>query len=325
MANIKDVAKLAGVSVTTVSRVMNNTNYISSQTRENVEQAMKTLDYHPHQIARALSKKQTFILGAIIPDSSHPFFAQLLKSIEKKAEQDGYKVLLCNSLNNKEKEANYVQMLRENRVDGIIMGSHTLETSAYKDINRPLITFERYIDGIPHVSSDNYMGGQLATKHLIDQGCKKLLHISGPSRLDILSNRRADAFKLTCMDHNIDYTIIEYEYTKINFDYYQSYVQEVVAPYLSKIDGIFCSNDYVAYAIYLYCINHKISVPDQIKIIGYDYSLFAQVLQTPHLSTIAQPIELMGELLCESLIQLINKKEVYNQQLPVQLIKGETT
>ena len=97
-------------------------------------------------------------------------------------------------------------MLKENRVDGIIMGSHALKLTSYESVNRPVITFERYIEGVPYVTSDNFLGGQLATQHLIDKGCKKLLHISGSLDLSILANRRADAFKVTCINQNIDYT-----------------------------------------------------------------------------------------------------------------------
>ncbi|MBN2220869.1 MAG: LacI family DNA-binding transcriptional regulator, partial [Vallitaleaceae bacterium] len=152
MSNIKDVARVAGVSITTVSRVLNNTNYISAETKKKVYDAIHELDYHPHQIARALSKKQSFIIGLILPDSSHPFFAQLAKAIEKTAELSEYKVLLCNSLNDKEKETKYIKMLRENRADGIIMGSHALNTKEYEKIQYPVVTFDRTIGEIPCIS-----------------------------------------------------------------------------------------------------------------------------------------------------------------------------
>jgi len=327
MPTIKDVAKKAGVSITTVSRVLNNTNYISDSTRNKVVAAMKELDYHPHQVARALSKKHTFIIGAILPDSSHPFFAQLLKAIEETALKEDYKVLLCNSFNDKEKGLSYINMLKENRVDGIIMGSHALDIDEYKKINKPIITFERYIDdNIPYISSDNYEGGRLATKHLIDQGCKSLLHISGPFKLSIFSNRRADAFKLTCIENNIDFEIIEAQHAKLSFDYFYNFIENNISNYLSKVDGVFCSNDILAYALYVYCKNNGIDVPGTIKIVGYDYCQFSRMLKTPTLTTIAQPIDLIGRYLCNNLIKMIEKKEgVYNQILSVKLIKGDTT
>ncbi|WP_113672495.1 LacI family DNA-binding transcriptional regulator [Vallitalea guaymasensis] len=327
MNTIKDVAKKAGVSITTVSRVLNNNNYISDMTRKKVLDAMKELDYYPHQIARALSKKQTFIIGVILPDSSNPFFAQLLKNIEQVAQCKNYKVLLCNSLNDKEKELSYIKMLKENRVDGIIMGSHVLNMEAYKNITEPIIAFERYINNsIPYVTSDNYTGGQLATNHLIERGCKNLLHISGPLDLSIDANRRADAFKLTCIDNEIDYYIVEYQDLNLNFEYFYKFIETNIDKYLDKIDGVFCSNDILAYALYVYCKNKNINVPDTLKIVGYDNSQITQMLKTPRLTTIAQPIDLIGKILCENLIRLIEKKgDAYNQQLSVTFIKGETT
>src|SRR5690625_4679958 len=104
MPSIKDVAKHAGVSVTTVSRVLNNKGYISQQTRLKVEEAMKELDYYPNQIARALLKNQSFVLGVIVPDLSHPFFAELINWIEHTATVNNYKILVCNSLQEADKE-----------------------------------------------------------------------------------------------------------------------------------------------------------------------------------------------------------------------------
>lgn len=325
MITIKEVAKEAGVSITTVSRVLNNKGYISADTRHKVQQAMKKLDYHPHQIARALSKKQSFLVGLIIPDSSLPFFAQLGTAIEQQCYALGYKVILCNSLNDREKEQSYIQMLRDNRVDGIIMGSHALDLDDYQSLDRPVITFERSIEGVPFVSSDNYLGGQLATQHLIDAGCKRLLHISGPLNLSILANRRSDAFQLTCTRQQIDYTIVEYEHTHLDFNYYVDYIEQTIAPILGEYDGVFCSNDYLAYALYLYCQKTSIQVPETLKIIGYDYSQFAQILASPKLTTIAQPIDTLGHQLAKGLITLIEKEDMHSQQLPVTLIQGQTT
>ncbi len=325
MSTIKDVANEAGVSITTVSRVLNNKGYISEATKEKVYSAMKHLDYHPHQIARALSKKQSFLIGVIIPDSSLSFFAQLVRSIEDTCGKNGYKIILCNSLNNQSKEKGYIQMLQENRVDGIIMGSHASQLSDYKELKRPLITFERYIDNIPYVTADNFLGGQLATQHLIDSGCKHLLHISGPLELSILANRRSDAFQVTCNKNHVDYSVVDYTYTHLDFNYYVNYIQTTIGPMLDYYDGVFCSNDLLAYALYLYCHSNNIKVPDDIKIVGYDHSPFSQILASPKLTTIAQPIDTLGDLLAKGIISLVEKKEVYNQQLSVRLIKGDTT
>lgn len=329
MTGIKDVAKKAGVSVTTVSRVMNNRGYISKETRRKVEKAMESIDYHPNQIARALQKSQSYFIGIIVPDSNHPFFSDLIKFVEISANERNYKLLICNSLDDPEKEAKYINMLRQNQVDGIIMCSHTMNIESYKKVPFPIVSFDRFISPtIPCVGSDNFRGGELATEHLIQQGCKQLLHISGPLDLDMLSNRRRDAFVVTCMRHGIAYDIIEGAHNNLTFEYFWSFITEKLSTQqLHKYDGIFCSNDIVAYALYLYAQEQGIKVPEQLKIIGYDYHSFTRMLQNPKLTTIMQPSDRIGVMLTNTLIQMIENADgelINNSTVDVTLIKGDT-
>ncbi|HEY8804339.1 MAG TPA: LacI family DNA-binding transcriptional regulator, partial [Clostridium sp.] len=163
MATIKDVARVAGITVTTVSRVLNNRGYISDATRKKVYDVMEELNYKPNEIARALFRKKSNILGLIIPNVSHPFFAELTNYIEYYAHKKGYNILLCNSYQDSAKEKDYIEMLRRHQVDGIIMGSHTLETSEYMNTDLPIVAIDRNIsDNIPYITSDNYHGGVLA-------------------------------------------------------------------------------------------------------------------------------------------------------------------
>src|SRR5690606_35909833 len=141
------------------------------ETRQKVEMAIKELDYQPNQIARALLKNQSNLIGMIVPDLSHPLFSELIHWVEAFANEKNYKVLVCNSLQESEKESNYISMLRQNRVDGIIMCSHSLEVEEYLKLSLPLVSFDRIISpSIPYVASDNYKGGELATTHLIEKG-----------------------------------------------------------------------------------------------------------------------------------------------------------
>ncbi|MRN56460.1 LacI family DNA-binding transcriptional regulator [Paenibacillus monticola] len=330
MASIKDVAKEAGVSVTTVSRVMNNRGYLSKEVRKKVEKAIEVLDYHPNQIARALQKNQSFFIGIIVPDSNHPFFSDLIKYVEISANEQNYKLLICNSLEDPQKEAHYISMLRQNQVDGIIMCSHTMNIESYQKVDLPIVSFDRFIAAhIPCVGSDNYRGGELATEHLIQLGCKRLLHISGPLDLDVLSNRRRDAFVITCMKHGLDYDIIEGAHNKLTFDYFWSFITENLSPdKLRTYDGIFCSNDIAAYALFIYAEQQGIRVPEQLRIIGYDYHSFTRMLQNPKLTTIMQPSERIGKTLTNTLIQMIEHKSgelINNITVDVTLIQGDTT
>jgi LacI family sucrose operon transcriptional repressor len=329
MPSIKDVAKIAGVSVTTVSRVINNRGYISKETRKKVEEAMESIGYQPNQIARALLKNKSYFIGVIVPDSNHPFFSELVKYIEMYSNERNYRILICNSLDEREKEIKYINMLRQNRVDGIIMCSHTLDIDEYKKLNFPIVSFDRIISNkIPYVASDNYLGGEIATKHLIDKGCKSLLHISGPLNFDTLANRRENAFRLTCLKHNIPYKVIEGAHNKLTFEYFFNFIKKEVSKHLPTVDGVFCSNDIVAYALYVYAVQNGIKVPEQLKIVGYDYHSFTRMLQTPKLTTIKQPIDIIGKVLCSTIINMIenNDRDVVNNTIvDVELIKGDTT
>lgn len=329
MVGIKDVAKKAGVSVTTVSRVMNNRGYIGEQTRKKVEDAIKELNYSPNQIARSLLSNQSYIFGLIVPEISHPFFSEMVHWIEYYASLINYKIIICNSVNDKEKESAYLKMLKEHRADGVIMCSHTLETDVYKQLTIPIVSFDRIISAkIPYVASDNYHGGELATQHLIKKGCKKLLHIAGPLNFEMLSNRRYDAFQMICSRHQVEWDVLEGANINLTFEDNYQFIEEKLGKNINNYDGIFCSNDLMAYALYIYASKHNIHVPDDLKIIGYDYNSFTKTLQSPKLTTIKQPIEILAKQLVHSLERQINKEDqtIADQSIyDVELIPGETT
>ena len=145
MANIKDVAKEAGVSVTTVSRVMNDRGYISEKTRKRVYDAMEKIGYHPNELAKNFFRQKTNIIGLILPDISISFYAEETKYIEEHLYKNGYKLMLCNAYNSKEREKEYINMLQRNKVDGIIIGSHTLEIEDYLKIDMPIVALDNKV------------------------------------------------------------------------------------------------------------------------------------------------------------------------------------
>ena len=139
MVKLTDVAAKAGCSVTTVSRVINNYGYISQKTRKKVHEAMKELNYQPNSVARSLQGKKTKLIGLIFPDVSNPFFGELVSKIEDQLFKHGYKTILCNAGNDKEKERTYLQMLMANQVDGIIAGAHNLGIEEYQRTGLPIV------------------------------------------------------------------------------------------------------------------------------------------------------------------------------------------
>lgn len=323
MPTIKDVAKMAGVSVTTVSRVLNNRGYISDTTKQKVHEAMKELSYQPNEIARSLYRRKSNIIGIIVPSVSHPFFAALTNYVEFYAYLAGYKVLICNSYSNSSKEQDYIEMIHRNQVDGFIIGSYTNNTSEYINSNLPIVTLDRnFSNGVPFITSDNYNGGLLATNLLINKGCKKIAHISGPLELDISANMRTQAFLDVVSKKNIDYVM---EQSKIaTLENYGKLAYKIFEKH-PDIDGIFAGSDLLAFSlIYVANLFNK-SIPEDLKIVGYDDIDIAS-MSLPPLTTIRQDVEKMGELAVKVLIDKIEKKEVSIENvLPVSLVERKTT
>jgi LacI family sucrose operon transcriptional repressor len=217
MTTLKDVAKVAGVTVTTVSRVLNNRGYISQETRGRVMAAMKQLDYQPNELARSLILQRSHLIGVIVPSVVHPFFGALVNALEYEAAQRGYKILLANSRHDEEKELSYLDMLRRNKVDGIILASRTTETRPFLRVSLPLISYDRELSAdIPMVSADNFEGGRLVANHLIARGCRNLLYIAGSSQVRQYSNLRGSGFTEVCEASGRRFSV--YETAEVSFD-----------------------------------------------------------------------------------------------------------
>mgnify|MGYP001306984081 CR=1 FL=1 len=325
MATIKDVAEKVGVSVTTVSRVLNNRGYLSEDLKRRVHEAMKELNYQPNELARSLFRKKSNIIGLIIPDISHPFFGEFARYVEEYAYRNRYKILLCNSQLDSKKELDYISMLKASRVDGIIMGSHTLDTGEFTKINLPLVTLDRQLsESIPYVSADHYKGGMLAAKLLIRKGCRKIAHISGNLKLHLLAKSRYDGFMDTVTKAGVSHVVVE---TDLNGFKYQEYGQIVADLFRDHpdVDGVFASSDVIAAQVLKECRRIGKNVPQDVKVIGFDGIKFGEFF-TPELSTIQQPIKDIAKTAVKLLIDQINGEPVQRENiLPVRLLEKETT
>lgn len=195
VAKLTDVAALAGVSPTTVSRVINKKGYLSQKTIDKVNQAMRELGYRPNNLARSLQGKSAKLIGLIFPNISNVFYAEMIECLEKELFRHGYKTILCNSEQDSAKEKEYLEMLEANQVDGIISSSHNLGISDYDRVTAPIISFDRNLSPkIPVVSSDNFSGGVLAAKTLQHNGCQNILMITGNDDSDSPTMRRRTGF-----------------------------------------------------------------------------------------------------------------------------------
>ncbi|KIL36454.1 LacI family transcriptional regulator [Cohnella kolymensis] len=324
MPTIKDVAIRAGVTVTTVSRVLNNRGYISQSTREKVHRVMKEMHYQPNEIARSLTRKRSMMLGMIIPTIAHPFFGELTNYIENYASSLGYKLLICNSRMDKQKEKEYIDMLKSNRVDGVIMGSHTLDVEEYVKLKQPIVTFDRRIADIPYVSSDNYKGGVLAAELLLNKGCKKIAHICGNLSLDLLGNKRSEGFIETLRHRSMEPAVIELGTDVFEHSDYERVILKLLQEH-PDVDGLFASSDIIAMNVIKVCSSLGIKIPEQLKLIGYDDIQFA-ALMNPSITTIRQPLEEMAKLAVDLIDRLAAAETVPLEHiLPVTIVERETT
>lgn len=324
MATIKDVAERAGVTVTTVSRVLNNRGYISQATRKKVQSAMQELQYQPNEIARSLMRKKSMMVGLIVPTVAHPFFGELAHGLETYASARGYKILLCNSRLDKAKEQEYIDMLGSNRVDGIIMGSHTLDVMAFMNLGKPVVTFDRKIESIPFVSSDNYQGGVVAANLLVAKGCKHIAHICGDLSLDMLANQRTEGFVDTLNIHGLNTYVVQLGTDAFDPAEHAEAVNSLLTSH-PEVDGIFASSDMIAFQVMKSCAAKGVRIPEQIKLIGYDDISFSSII-TPGLTTIRQPIDAMSRLAFDLMERQMNGEMVSMEHvLPIKLIERQTT
>ncbi len=325
MITIKDIAKRAGVTPTTVSRVINNRGYISEETRAKVMEVMRELNYQPNEVARSLGKKHTHTVGLIVPHVIHPFFSELIHHLEAEATAEGYKILLCNSRDQRERELEYIDMFISNRVSGIILCSQYLDTEMFSELNIPLINLEREdLSSAISIQSDNYLGGQLAARHLIETGAKQLLHIGGEVRRDVPASRRWDGFKDVCAEHGVACELYITDLEAYQSMEYYELIRSVLEA-RPRVDGIFTSSDLIAAQIIQVCAEKGITVPGDIAVVGYDDTFLAR-LTTPTITTIHQEIPEMARLAIDCILAS-QKGEVTETKyvLPVTLVKRSST
>ncbi|WAA12539.1 LacI family DNA-binding transcriptional regulator [Fervidibacillus halotolerans] len=304
MATIRDVAKLAGVSVATVSRVLNNQGYVHEDTRKKVEQAIRQLNYKPNAVARSLYKKTSKSIGLIIPDITNPFFPQLVRAVEETMYEAGYTVLLFNSDEVLKREQHIIDLMVTKYVDGIIIVSNTIKYEHLKDLSIPIVALDRVISQeIPSVSVDNYEGARKAVRLLIGKGCKKIAHLRGPKNV-FTAEERLRGY----MDEMNSQGMETFVYAG-NYELNTSMVETMkLLTENREIDGIFAGNDVMAVGAIKAITKLGIHIPDQLKIIGFDGIELGTVI-TPELSTLKQPIVQLGKKSSELLLNYINGNE----------------
>ena len=324
MATLKDVAERAGVTVTTVSRMLNNRVKISPKTLEKINRAIKELDYQPNELARSLSKKNSQMIGLIIATANNYFFCKVINIIERYTAMYGYKLLLCISNHEKEKEIEYFSMLKAHKVAGVILASHTQDLDQYLNFSAPIIAFDRTLSPhIPSVCSDNYNGGVLAAKHFLEKRCRRPAYFRDMPKTGMHASLRYDGFAETFRTQGIEPVIFS---APPECFISMKYEESIIAFFRENpdLDAVFTSNDIIAVQILRYCAQNSIAVPDQLKVIGYDNTDLSSFCY-PALTTISQPIEDNCRFAVESIVNYKDKNIPISTVYPVKLVQREST
>ncbi|TCQ05249.1 LacI family transcriptional regulator [Serpentinicella alkaliphila] len=322
MSNIREIAKRAGIGIATVSRYLNDNGYVSEESKKKIQKVIEELNYTPNALARAVFTKNSKTIGLMVPNISNPFFNQLASVIEDYAKNMGYNIFLCNTDDDKEKEKNYLEVLKSHRVAGII-ASRSQCKSEYSNINIPVVAFENHIlDNIITVSSDNYNGGRMAFEHLYSKNCERILQIRGPKSFEA-TELRFEGFMDAAKDKGVEVSFIEFQ-SDFQVEMLEADINSMND--ISQYDGIFVFNDIAAATIMRSLKKRGVTIPNQVKIIGFDNSFIGELLY-PSLTTINQPIEEIGRTIVELLIKQINGDEVAVKDyiLQTKLIERETT
>jgi DNA-binding LacI/PurR family transcriptional regulator len=291
---IYDVARESGVSIATVSKVINNSGRISDRTKKKVFKKIKELNYQPNMMATALTGKRTQSIGLLIPDLANPFFAELARSIEDRGHELGYNLVICSTDYNPAKEIEYIELLKRKKVDGIILASGFEQLEKIEELNEtlPISVVARDFPSsfVNTVSFDDFHGGYKATSYLIELGHKKIAIIAR----DVWSNReRLRGYENAIKEHNIKYSY-DLEYIKESNVEWGKFMTEKYLNSNNPPTAILACNDLLAAGAIQAVKEQGLKVPDDISVIGFDNTIISTITDPP-LTTIAQPMQGMGK------------------------------
>jgi len=328
MATIQQVAEKAGVSVATVSRVLNNSDKVVDETREKVLQVIKELEYNPNMIGRNLRRSETKVVIVLLPSISNPFYSKIVNGISSKAKKNGYTVMICNTQSDKNIETEYLNFLKYKLADGAILMSQESEEDTFLELakNYPIVQCSEYreILNAPYVSIDNFAAAYDAVKYLIDLGHKRIGIIS--SRVNYMSAIQREAgYMKALQDADLDFVP---RLLKVG-DYGLKSGMASAAHFLSmpqKPTAVFAISDLMAIGALKAFRQNGLRIPEDMAVVGFDNISFSSVCE-PALTTISQPAFKMGSRAMELLLKKIsnNQKEQQNVLLNYELIVREST
>lgn len=317
MATIIDVAKLARVSKTSVSRYLNEQDrgHMSDETKERIKDAIEQLNYAPNNAARSLKGKSSKVIGLVINDLANPFFLQMIQGIETELRDSGYNILMCDSNLDVNREIECLRMLEQRRIDGILIVGVNLPVQHLMDLNIqvPVVLLERDSGSsrFDSVKIDNYSGAYAAVQYLIEKGYTKIAHIRG-NQASMMAVQRKEAYEAALREHGYE-PAMEYEvdgYYTLEGGYS---AMEALMELKDVPRAVFCANDMSAIGALRYLIEHNYRVPEDIALVGYDDITVASLV-TPALTTVRQPVMELAKIGTQILLERmeVNEGEEYS-------------
>lgn len=314
---IKDIAQEAGVSTATVSKVLNKKDHhISTATVDRIMKIVKDHNYIPNGLASSMVTKKTKTLGLLIPDITNPFFPEIARGVEDKANEESYSVIYCNTDDDLIKEEKCLSMLIEKMVDAIIIVPSAVRTIDYhclKNISIPIIFVDRDLDiqdFTAKVLVNNYEGSYKAVTYLINQGYKNIAFITGPSSTKT-SQQRLEGYKKALEDHNVGY---DHQYV-LEGSFKREWGKKAIDQLIQNkvyFDAVYCGDDMIAIGAMKALKDKGYKIPEDIGIMGYDNIYISEVVE-PSLSTVRQPNYDMGAQAVSIALDAIEDKKIHGK------------
>lgn len=325
---IKDVARKSNVSVATVSRILNDLEGYSEETRKKVMQVIDEIGYQRNDIARNLKMKSTHTIGVLLPKVSTNFYIEILSGIEDVAHINGYSVVICNAGDSGERTEEYIKVMIERQMDGIIVCSLPPEKSLIKKIvgvNIPVILISTLYNGfsVPYVKVDDYKASYAATEYLIKNGHKRIAMLGGEKSDLIAGIPRLEGFIRALKDNKLEVRENLIKHKGFSFKDGITSMEELLKE-KEKFTAIFAACDEIAVGALSVAHKRGLKVPDDISIIGYDNTQVAEMCY-PALTTLAQPLYEMGQKSVEMIIDKIaSSVEVKSIIMPFKIVERDT-
>ena len=310
MVTIKDIAQIAGVSPSTVSRALNDSPLIREETKARIREIAAALGYERNELARGLVKGASGALGLLVPDITNPFFAEITKGVEEVARERGFGVVLCTTENEPARENEYIKLLRRKRVDGLVIATVTLDDPHLLELERfriPFVLVSRLAEKVeaPFVVVDDRKGGRLAVEHLVNLGHKKIGFIGGPANVHS-SLERMQAYREVLAERGLPF--------RRSWATFASFTQEagriVGKTMLSGKDrptAIFAANDLIALGVMEAAEELRLRIPEDLSLVGFNNIAYA-ALPRIQLTTVAQPMREMGRIAAEFVVEVLEGK-----------------